>query len=278
VALPALAPDRTIRIATLPQGDDPDTLVRGQGQAAFASVLVAARPLSEALFDLLKEVGAAETPEQRAAFRARLAAAAARIGDKGLAAEYRRDLLDRFFQSFRRGKPALPPRHAPRPVPAETTASAERVRTLIAILLRHPVLLPRLEEAFANLALPPRAQHLHEALLAYADTAEHLDFTGLIAHLTSLRLADDCAWALGEVPFPLPACAGPDATAEEAESGWWLIYGLMRRGSLEAEVAAASRDFAAQPSEAAQQRLIALCAALESSRRGDLGQDAVSDD
>jgi hypothetical protein len=83
---------------------------------------------------------------------------------------------------------------------------------------------------------------------------------------------------MGEIPLPLPDCAGPNATAVEAEAGWWLIYGLMRRGSLEAEVAAASRDFAARPSEAAQQRLMALCAALESSRRGDQGADAVTDD
>jgi DNA primase len=278
VALPLLAPDRTIRIATLPAGEDPDTLVRKSGPAAFTGIIDSARPLSDALFGLLREVGGADTPEQRAAFRARLAAAAARIGDKGLAAEYRRELLDRFFQSFRRNAAIPQRRHAPRPIPGEASAEAERIRTLTAILLRHPALVTRLEEPYAALSLPARAQRLHAALATYADDSEHLDFNGVIAHLTSLCLADDVTWALGEVPLPLPACAGPDATAGEAEAGWWAIYGLMRRGSLEAEVAAASRDFAAQPSEAAQQRLIALCAALESSRRGDHGQDAVSED
>jgi DNA primase len=278
VALPLLAPDKTIRIATLPSGEDPDTLVRAKGKAAFSGILDSARPLSVALFDLLREVGGSATPEQRAAFRARLSAAASRIADKGLAAEYRRDLLDRFFQSFRRGAPPSKPRHSARPVPGEAGADAERIRTLTAILLRHPSLAQRLEEAYAMLPLPPPARRLHAALTAYADEVEHLDFTALIAHLTSLRLADDITWALGEVPLPMPSCAGPDATAAEAEAGWWAIYGLMRRGSLEAEVAAASRDFALQPSEAAQQRLLALCAALESSRRGDYGPDAVTDD
>jgi DNA primase len=278
MALPLLAPDRTIRIATLPAGEDPDTLVRQSGPSAFASIIDAARPLSDALFGLLRDVGGTDTPEQRAAFRARLAAAAARIGDKGLAAEYRRELLDRFFQSFRRNAAAPQRRPLARPIPGEATAETERIRTLTAILLRHPSLAPRLEESYAALPLPARAQRLHAALATYADDSEHLDFNGLIAHLTSLRLADDVTWALGEVPLPLPACARPDATAGEAEAGWWAIYGLMRRGSLEAEVAAASRDFAAQPSEAAQLRLIALCAALESSRRGDHGQDAVTDE
>jgi len=278
VALPFLAPDRTIRIATLPAGEDPDTLIRSRGPAAFKATLEAARPLGVALYDLLRESGGTETPEQRAAFRARLAAAAAKITDKGLAAEYRRDLMDRFFQSTKRGAAPAARQRAPRPLPEAATASAERIRTLTAILLRHPALLPRLEEAYAGLPLPPAAHRLHAALQPYADDADNLDFAGLIAHLTILRLADDAAWALGEVPFPLPACAGADATASEAEAGWWYIYGLMRRGSLEEEVAAARRDFAATPSQAAQQRLISLSGALESSRRGEYGQDAVSED
>jgi DNA primase len=278
VSLPFLLPDRTIRIATLPAGEDPDTLIRGRGPGAFKAALDAARPLAEALYDLLQEAGGAESPEQRAAFRARLAAAAAKIGDKGLAGEYRRALMERFFQSTRRGAAPAARLRAPRPHPAEATANAERLRTLTAILLRHPGLLPRLEEAYGALPLPPPAQRLHHALQPYADDADNLDFESLIAHLTGLRLADDVAWSLGEVPFPLPACAGPTATASEAEAGWWYIYGLMRRGSLEEEVAAARRDFAAMPSQAAQQRLISLSGALESSRRGEYGQDAGTED
>jgi hypothetical protein len=43
----------------------------------------------------------------------------------------------------------------------------------------------------------------------------------------------------------------------------------MRGTSLEAEIAAARARFTADPSEAAQQRLIALCAAQELWRRGE---------
>ncbi len=96
LALPLLAPDRTLRIAALPAGEDPDTLVRRQGNAAFQGVLDAARPLAEALYDLLREAGGERTPEQRAAFRSRLEAAARRIPDRALADEYRAALLARF--------------------------------------------------------------------------------------------------------------------------------------------------------------------------------------
>jgi len=58
----------------------------------------------------------------------------------------------------------------------------------------------------------------------------------------------------------------------EAEAGWWHIYGLMHRGRLEDEVAAASRDFAERADAAAQRRLIALCAARDALRRGEQGE------
>ncbi len=39
VALPHLTPERGLRIATLPPGEDPDSLVRGGGRAAMQAVL-----------------------------------------------------------------------------------------------------------------------------------------------------------------------------------------------------------------------------------------------
>ncbi len=288
IALPGLTPERTIRVATLPAGQDPDSLVRGQGPAAFAAVLQSAQPLSEALFGLLREAGSGATPEQRAAFRARLEAAAARIGDRALAAEYRRTLLDRFFASVRgaprakganggfggRGSGAYPAkivRMPPRPLPGEATAEAERMRHLVAVLLRHPSLLAKLEETAATLPLPPVARRLLAAAQTWADNAESLDFEGLINHLTNLRLADDAAWAMGDLPLPLPAGAGPATTAVEAEAAWWRIYGLMRRGLLEAELAQARRDCAANFSAASVQRVEVLASALFGRADADQG-------
>jgi hypothetical protein len=67
---------------------------------------------------------------------------------------------------------------------------------------------------------------------------------------------------LGDVPLPLPACAGPDATVSEAETAWWRIYGLMRRSLLEAELAAARRACAENFTAASVQRVEALAGAL----------------
>ena len=101
LALPLLAPERTLRLATLPAGEDPDTLLAKGGAAAPAGGAGrGAAALGRAL-DLLAEGRPSATPEQRAALRHRLEAAARAVGDKALAAEYRRALLDRFFASAR---------------------------------------------------------------------------------------------------------------------------------------------------------------------------------
>lgn len=279
VALPHLTPSRTVRIATLPSGEDPDTLVKGGGPAAFRAVLERVPPLTESLFGLVREAMGTATPEQRAGFRARLAEAAGRIGDKGLSAEYRRDLLDRYYAAFRRGAPpAAVARRGPRALPTAELAEAERMRTLTAILLRHPALLARVEAALDTLSLPPAARRLMDAAREYADMAESLDFTGLMTHVTGLRLAEDAAWALGDRPLPLASCAGLAATEAEAEAGWWHIYGLMRRRSLEAEVTAAKEAYQRDQTDAAHRRLVALCAALDASRRGADGDEYAAEE
>ncbi len=54
-ALPMMEDGRHIRFLFLPQGEDPDTLVRKEGQQGFETRLAGARTLSDFLFDKLSE-------------------------------------------------------------------------------------------------------------------------------------------------------------------------------------------------------------------------------
>ena len=258
LALPLLRPGYSLRLATLPADEDPDSLVRRAGPGAFGAVLDAAKPLIDSLFATL-ERGTGKEPEQRAALRVRLDAVAATIGDRTLAAEYRAALRDRFF-AMRPGRKPAPIRPARSPIDAQATQS-ERARLLTGILLRHPCLLRDTEEAFAALDLPPELARLREEILNLQDHAA-LDSAALLAHLNGSGTADEAALVLSAT-MPLAASARPDAMPAEAEAEWWHIFGLMHRTRLEDEVAAASRAFAASPDEASQRRLIALCTALE---------------
>ncbi len=259
LALPLLGPDRSLAFAALPEGEDPDSLMRRQGPAALGAVLDKARPLVEMLFDWLRESAGGSGPEQRAALRARIDDAARRIPDRALSAEYRRALLDRFFAERRSRNGGRPKPVPPRPAISETATRAERGRILTAALLAHPGLLRDVEHAFTEVALPADCARLRAALLDWAEQADVLDSAGLTNHLTISGLMAEAK----QIRALAPAFARADAMPSEAEAGWWHIFGLMNLPRLLEERAAAQQAAGADMNAATQHRLIALNLALD---------------
>ncbi len=100
MALPHLAPGKSLRFALLPQGQDPDDLARSGGRAAIEEVMAAARPLADLVWAREIEGGSFGTPERRAALEARIEALAAGIGNEVVRRYYRQDLMQRLRQSF----------------------------------------------------------------------------------------------------------------------------------------------------------------------------------
>ena len=283
MALPLLASDRTLKLATLPAKEDPDSLVRRQGKAGFDAVLDAAAPLADALFDMLREAGGDATPELRAAFRTRLEEAAKRIPDKSLASEYRSALLDKFFASRRRatngrtgnGRPtkgfAPQPRGrvAPRPHPALDITTLERGRILTAILIRHPSLLHDVDHAYADLDLAGPQARVRNALREWASHADRLDSAGLMDHLSSAGLSADVEQVMAPVPVPLPACSAATAMPAEAATGWWHIFGFLNVDRLREELTLAEAEAARNLTGDTVRRQVALKEALLKVQRGE---------
>jgi DNA primase len=105
LVMPLLAPGKTVRIATLPEGVDPDDLIRAQGRDAFADVLGRARSLSDVVWSIETNGGIVpETPEARAALEARLRDRANAIADQSVRRHYMQafdEKLRAFFQPVR---------------------------------------------------------------------------------------------------------------------------------------------------------------------------------
>ena len=99
-ALPILRPGKSLAFAMLPQGADPDDLVRGAGAEAFERAIADPIPLLRLLYDRERADGDMAQPEQRAKLRARLDALAESCGDRVVAQEYRRSFNDLFFEDF----------------------------------------------------------------------------------------------------------------------------------------------------------------------------------
>jgi DNA primase len=262
ICLPFLSAERTIRIATLPESEDPDTLVQRRGAASFRTIIESARPVSAALFDIARRRTGDATPEQKAQLRRALGDMVARIQDKALRTEYDIAFRDRLFAG-RRGKKPAP--SILRPKPGATLSATQRHEVLLAIACAYPAVLAQVEEQLDRLVLPPQLHTLREAILAWAETAPALDSGALTDHLTRLGMKIGLDHLLASMPA--------ETTAERAQADWWHFYGLTNRSDLERQVALAEREFAADPSDSAFRRHDALAQAMLSLKRGGIEPD-----
>jgi DNA primase len=106
--LPHLKPGFSVQFAFLPEGLDPDDLVRQQGAGAFQAVLARTSPLFDVLMKREDErEQPAITPEQRASVEARLNALVAQIGDAGVRRQYETELRDVLWEKNRKASKAL---------------------------------------------------------------------------------------------------------------------------------------------------------------------------
>lgn len=100
LAMPHLKPGVSLSFGTLPDGQDPDDLVRAGGREAVDAVLAQARPLADVLWERELESANVDTPERRAALEARIGEIVRVIADETVRKHYRAELMDRFRRLF----------------------------------------------------------------------------------------------------------------------------------------------------------------------------------
>ena len=292
-ALPLIGAEKSLRFALLPEGQDPDDLIRLSGPAAMAEHLSAARPLADMLFMRETDGQSFDTPEQRAALERRLGEAVAKIADEPLRRHYQADMRRRlaaFFgdererpsrgdigahRSFaqRRGGPFPPrgPRIGLKEAPlAPQSKLGRKARTpareimILSIALSHPTLIEsRCEELAAADFVGAGLGALRDALLAAP--AEALD--------SSVALAD---WLNGAghgaereriltfaAKMPNWWCMRPEAAPADADLVLRQSLALHRRaGALHRDLKLAERSLAAEPNELNLARLLDIKANL----------------
>jgi len=103
LALPHIGPGRTLRIAVLPPGKDPDDLVRHDGREPFDQVIASARPLADVVWSREAGSGVFETPESRAELELKLRQTTSLIADENLRRHYQQDMRERMQAFFGTG-------------------------------------------------------------------------------------------------------------------------------------------------------------------------------
>ncbi len=194
LALPLLEAGKALRFAVLPQGQDPDDLIKAQGAPAMQKVLDEAQPMVNLLWRRETEGKVFDSPERKAALDKRLRAALSKIADPSIRGHYgediktlRQQLFGREAKPFREWVPRQPGagggRFAPpRPVsPMPSTRAsllaqaggpeeALREAVILATLMTHPRLIARFESALDRCEFTgPGHARLRDLLLIHAD-------------------------------------------------------------------------------------------------------------
>jgi len=172
LALPLLEAGKALRFALLPDGQDPDDLLKAQGAPAMQKVLDEAQPMVRLLWQRETEGKVFDSPERKAALDKSLRAALKRIADPSIRAHYGEEIKELRWQLFgtrrqptqRPARPWTPgqKRFQPEPMPthsarasylatAQAPEDALREAVILATLLQSPALIPQFESALERL-------------------------------------------------------------------------------------------------------------------------------
>ena len=267
-ALPLLGPEKTLRFALLPDGQDPDDLARAGGAEAVRAVISQARPLVDVLWQRETEDHPLATPEQRAGLERRLREVVQAIADETLKRHYLDDINARLSRLFGRdqrrergwqgrqggvpGRPAAPGRRGfgkpnlllgeagVAPVIGSSLArsalfargpvtASPREAMILILLVNHPGLLAQHAEDIAGIELAGRD---HDALRNALVALSGEDFEDHVALIKALDSA-----GVGETRRKLEAvaaisslwCVSPAAAQSDADEALRQALTLHRK-------------------------------------------------
>jgi len=303
-ALPMLLPGQTVRIATLPQGQDPDDLIRQSGRAAMDGVLSQAKPMIDMIWDTTLANRRMHTPEDKAAFQNALKQKVSRISDAGLRSHYLDDISKRLEVIFGRniaqrnrsrpqnrsltpykGKSKNWQDESPQgltPVSRNKPPSAQRLRekTFLALMINYPALFDEFGEEFAQMSFAaPEFEVLKQRLAAILalDSSEPLDVAGLYRHLST---SDDMNFGsnfdsaaarkrvlddvLSENTYMHTRAAHPGGAIETARHAWKSVNNNLLKEKLNNELEKARLVHMQENSDESYARMMAILEQIQS--------------
>ncbi len=193
LALPLLEAGQSLRFAIMPEGQDPDDLLRAKGPQAVQSVLDEAIPMVRLLWQRETEGKNFDSPERKAALDKALREKIKLIKDPSIRQHYGQEIKDLRWQLFRphrsgdtrkpwtRGKPA---QVAPMPgtkssllvAAGEGAQDQMREAVILAAVIAHPTIAMEFEAGVEGLAcVDPDHRSLRDIILRVGiDTPENL--------------------------------------------------------------------------------------------------------
>ena len=279
VALALLKPGHSLKFALLPEGQDPDDLLKSQGPDALKAVIAAAEPLSEVIWRRALTENDRATPERKAQFERDLRNLVSQIGDESVRRHYMADVAGRFDQLFQRnprggafrGKtpyglqkpwkkgqkawetqaPASPQLKAMAASVGASKALERREKLIVLSFINHPDLIHDFLDEFAAVEFSTLAlDSLRTQIINSAAIERGLDNSALRSHLISKGFGPDVDRLENQATRLNEWFLGRGAAQDDARTGLRQMFALHRKTvTLVSELKAAEAAFVAEPTE-----------------------------
>jgi len=249
--LPLLKPGHSLRFVFLPQGEDPDSLVRKD--AEFQKLLLGAQSLLDTLWMFLTQGKTFDTPEKKTALQDKYTLWAQAIKHGDVSKNYLFAFKDLFYKKIVRkseGNTNFSPLKQ-----KKVNLFSIHEPLLLAILINHPNLLDETSDDLAFLEFKEgRFHEMREAILQfYANNSSQEE------SLKDFLLKDGFEGEIEKILSPQVlihgAFAKASASFEEAREGWKEIFSRLESRSAKDDLRSAQDSLAEEMSPEAWQRL-----------------------
>lgn len=242
--VPLIKADHSAYFAFLPEGEDPDTLIREKGRDAFAKVLAKGLPMNEFIWRNTVQGRSVSTPEERAGLEKYLNGQADRIQDRAVQYHYKQFFKQKMYEAFGPAKNKFKKQgyrkqgynkgnnwsgsrfandgydtiraqrsHLSRAFPAGLI--------LLAAVINHPWLFDRAEEFLADLKIEnERLDLLRQNVLNHLCHEANHDRDSLVQELSDLGYSSELETLLSNAIYTHAGFVRPESERDTVLEGW----------------------------------------------------------
>ncbi len=299
LALPNIEPGLSLKFALLPDGQDPDDILRDFGVDALKEILANAKPMDEMLWLENIQEGNFDTPERRAMLENKLFEAVGQIGNATIGKYYRKAMEKRLYKFFpnegysgaknysksnygargyrgrgefvknavKMGSSALKNSSL---VQDMHVVKSPRESLLLMMLISQPWLVAEFFDDVSKLKfLSTELDSLYKVILEVVSTDSDLDSHTLRTHMKTIGLGQTLERLDRSITLRNFGFLMPDAQQQDILDGWNDIYRQYRGSAMNSDIAAAGIALGDDESEESFTRLKGIKAQKERILRYD---------
>jgi len=248
--IPLLQADKSIKIAFLPRGEDPDTLIRSAGKSEFAKVLSGSLSLFDYIWSSHIAGRTFDTPESKAGVTKALGTLASRIVDQDVQRYYRQQIKERISQFFfsqsessNWKKSKNNPRHALgkvkllKPKRPAVRHQKNYYKILLAAVINHTNIFDGIEDQlYAFEIQDTRMAALRQKIISKLSQEPDIDSNTLQDHLKQAGYKKEIGDILNESVYVHASFCAPSTDSGLVESKWKAFYQDVQATSLNKEI------------------------------------------